>query len=397
MSSLQDKNIVLGVCGGIAAYKAPDLVRRLQDVGASVRVVMTHGAKAFVTPLTFQAVSGYPVQSEVLDEDSETIMSHIALAKWADLILVAPATADTIAKIAHGLSGDLLTTLILASEAKLAVAPAMNQQMFKAMATQENIAKLVSRHVSILGPAQGEQACGDVGPGRMLEPLEIVALTAGLFANQRMAGKKVVITAGPTREAIDPVRYISNHSSGKMGFALAQAAKNMGADVTLVSGPVNLQTPLGCNRIDVDSANDMLNSVMDHIQGADLFIGCAAVADYRPSYIADDKIKKHDDTMSIQLIKNPDILQQVASLEQGPVTLGFAAETQNVEEYAKAKLSKKGLDMIAANDVSKSDRGFNQEQNALEVFWTGGHKSLPLASKQEIALSLLETVCDQCF
>lgn len=396
MQNLQEKNILLAVTGGIAAYKTPELVRRLKEVGANVRVVMTKGAKAFITPLTLQAVSGNAVSDSLLDTEAELAMGHIELAKWADLILIAPASADTLAKITHGLADDLLTTLCLATAAPIAVAPAMNQQMWHAQATQSNINTLKNRGVHIWGPGKGEQACGDVGYGRMLEVPELVTLTQSFFNNDDLAGQHWVITAGPTREAIDPVRYISNHSSGKMGYAIAKAALNSGAKVTLISGPVNIEAPAGCDLINVDSAVEMHQAAIDNAGSAHIFIGCAAVADYRVAEVAEQKIKKSADAMQISLIKNPDIIADVAKLADKPFTVGFAAETQDVEQYAKGKLKNKNLDLIAANNVSIAGQGFNSDDNALTVFGANDFvQPLALNNKLQLAQDLVSVIAKQ--
>ncbi len=395
---LTGKRILIGLSGGIAAYKCAELVRRLKERHAEVRVVMTASAKSFITPLTLQAVSGEPVSDALLDPAAEAGMGHIELAKWADLILIAPASANTLARLAAGLADDLLTTLCLATPAPVAVAPAMNQQMYRHPATQDNLATLARRHTLVWGPAQGAQACGDIGPGRMLEPMELVALIEQHFAPkaQPLAGIKLMLTAGPTREALDPVRFISNHSSGKMGFALAQAAAELGAEVTLVSGPVSLATPAGVWRLDVESAAQMHSVVMEHIAAQQVFIACAAVADYAPKTMASHKIKKTAaDTMVIELTKNPDIVASVAALPNKPFTVGFAAETRDVEKYARDKLSRKGLDMIAANNVAKAGQGFNADDNALTVFWPEGQTDLPLASKTELARHLLTLIAEK--
>lgn len=390
---LKDKKIVLGITGGIAAYKCPEIVRRLKDLGADVRVVMTNGAKEFITPLTLQAVSGNPVSDSLLDPAAEASMGHIELAKWADLIVIAPATANTIAAINAGLANDLLTTICLATSAPIAIAPAMNQQMYKAAATQENLKNLAQRGIHIWGPGSGEQACGDVGKGRLLEPAQIVELIEQHFTKDQLVAElnlNILITAGPTREAIDPVRYISNHSSGKMGFSIAQAAKKLGAKVTLISGPVSLTTPQDVERINVVSASEMHQQAMQHAPSHDIFIACAAVADYRPNDISDQKIKKHSDDMTVVMIKNPDILADVSALtSQRPFCVGFAAETQDVETYARGKLARKKLDLIAANNVSVAGQGFNSDDNALTLYWTDGQHELPLANKQELAKQLV--------
>jgi len=396
---LAGKQIVVGVSGGIAAYKTPDLVRRLRDQGAHVRVVMTHGAKAFITPLTLQAVSGEPVSDDLLDPAAEAAMGHIELAKWADLILIAPTSASTMAKLAHGFADDLLTTICLATTAPIAIAPAMNQQMWAAAATQANLTILKARSVHIFGPGSGSQACGDVGAGRMWEPLELVDAAAQVFAampRPLWQGKRIVITAGPTREAVDPVRYISNHSSGKMGFALATAAHQLGADVYLISGPCNLPTPAHVTRIDVESAEDMLAAALQWVTRDSIFIACAAVADYRPREVATDKMKKNGTALTLELVQNPDILATVAALPQAPFTLGFAAETNDVERYAVDKLQRKKINMIAANDVSDTAIGFNSDQNALTLFWQDSdgvqQHHFAQTDKQTLAQQLLECV-----
>ena len=395
MTTLANKNIVLGITGGIAAYKTPDLVRKLKAEGANVRVVLTQGGQAFVSPLSLQAVSGHTVSESLLDPAAEAAMGHIELAKWADIILIAPATAHCIAKLAHGLADDLLTTLCLATTANIVLAPAMNQQMWAAQATQDNLEIIKQRGITLIGPAAGEQACGDVGLGRMVEPEEIVATLSSQTEPALLSGLNVVITAGPTREAIDPVRYITNHSSGKMGYALAQAAQAMGANVTLVSGPVSLSPPRDVAVHQVTSAESMLDSVMKVINDCDIFIGCAAVADYRIAQQAPQKIKKNNQEMSLTFVKNPDILATVASLPSPPFTLGFAAETENLDAYAKQKLTRKNLNMIAANNVSDSSIGFNSEHNALHVFWPTGDQQLPMTDKRTLAKDLLHLVKQQ--
>ena len=388
---LLNKHILLGVSGGIAAYKSPELVRRLREQGAEVRVVLTDAARAFVTPLTLQAVSGHTIPEGVLDPASEQGMNHIELAKWADLVLIAPATANVISRLATGMADELLTTLCLATPAPVALAPAMNQQMYLHAATQANLQTLAQRGVQLWGPASGTQACGDVGPGRMLNPDELVAECIRFLAKPKL-DLRILITAGPTREALDPVRYISNHSSGKMGFALAAAAAELGADVTLVAGPVNLPTPAGVRRIDVESALQMQAAVMAEVAQQQIVIGCAAVADYRPEEISPQKIKKSADEMVVALVKNPDIIAEVAALAAKPFVVGFAAETRDVEHYALDKMARKKLDMIAANDVAREEQGFNSDDNALTVFWPGGRQELPLARKTEVARHLLALI-----
>jgi phosphopantothenoylcysteine decarboxylase/phosphopantothenate--cysteine ligase len=386
MTSLANKHVLLGVTGGIAAYKAAELTRRLRDAGADVRVAMTAAAREFVTPLTFQALSGNPVHTDLLDPRAEAAMGHIELARWADCVLVAPASADFIARLAHGLADDLLATLCLATDAPVALAPAMNRVMWSNPATQANCDTLNSRAVRLFGPGAGDQACGEEGPGRMLEPDALVAMLAETFVSGELAGLKVLITAGPTREAIDPVRYISNRSSGRMGFALARAATEAGANVTLVSGPVTLPTPANVTRIDVETAEDMCAAVLQ--KSPDIVIACAAVADYRPAKTATRKIKKSGQPFSLEMIPNPDVVAAVTAMARPPFTVGFAAETEDLTTHAQTKLTVKQLDMIAANLVGVG-RGFECEDNALEVFWPGGHQSLPSASKAQLARDLI--------
>ncbi|KTF10734.1 bifunctional phosphopantothenoylcysteine decarboxylase/phosphopantothenate--cysteine ligase CoaBC [Pseudoalteromonas sp. 10-33] len=391
MMTLTNKKIVLGISGGIAAYKCAELVRRLKDHGCEVKVVMTESAKHFITPLTMQAVSGEIVSDSLLDPAAEAAMGHIEFAKWADLILVAPATCNIIAKMASGIADDLLTTLLLATPAKVAVAPAMNQQMYAHAATQANLTTLKARNVLIWGPGKGEQACGDVGAGRMLEPHELVALCVEKQPPQILTGKTITITAGPTREPLDPVRFISNHSSGKMGYALAEAALLLGANVNLISGPVTIKAPTGVNLINIESAEQLLNEALIYAPQSDAFIGCAAVADYRAAEVATQKMKKQGDELTLTLVKNPDVIAAVANIKHNrPYTVGFAAETQNVESYAKGKLVNKNLDMICANDVSLSGLGFNSDQNALTLYWQNEQLELAVNSKTEIALKVIE-------
>ncbi len=393
MQTLAGKKILLGISGGIAAYKCAELTRRLIERGAQVQVVMTEAAKEFITPLTMQAVSGRPVSDSLLDPAAEASMGHIELAKWADLVLLAPATADLIARLSAGMGNDLLTTLVLATDSPVAVSPAMNQQMYRNIATQENIATLERRGMHVWGPAAGEQACGDIGPGRMLEPMQLVHLCEQFFQPKALAGKSILITAGPTREAIDPVRYLSNHSSGKMGYALANAAAKMGAKVTLISGPVSLNTPVGVERVNVSSAQEMYDVVMAQASSHDAFISCAAVADYRPEEVAAQKLKKTEDNdqMVLRMVKNPDIVASVAAMtDKRPFTVGFAAETNDVETYARGKLIKKNLNMICANDVSVEGQGFNSNDNAITLFWPDGELALSLDSKEALSFKILE-------
>lgn len=389
MSRLNNRHIVLGITGGIAAYKAAELVRRLKERGALVQVVMTDAAREFITPLTLQALSGNPVHTTLLDPEAEAAMGHIELARWADLLLVAPASADVIARLAGGHADDLLTTLWLACQAPKAIAPAMNQAMWADPATGRNLTALAERGVQLFGPAAGEQACGDIGLGRMLEAEELADAAEAQFQSRELDGVKVVITAGPTREAIDPVRYISNHSSGKMGFALARAACDAGASVTLISGPVALATPDGVTRIDVVSADEMYAAVMAAVPDCQLFIGCAAVADYRPAAIAEQKIKKNDDEMQLTLVRNPDIISAVAARADRPLMVGFAAETERVLDHARAKLERKGLDAIIANDVASAGIGFNSDDNEVTVISADQSWPLPRMGKQPLAAALI--------
>ena len=385
---MQGKRILLGVTGGIAAYKSADLVRRLLERGAQVQVVMTAAAREFVTPTTFQAVSGRTVRTDLWDTEAEAAMGHIELARWAELVLVAPASADFLARLAHGLADDLLTTLCLATDAPIAVAPAMNQLMWRNLATRANVELLTARGIHIIGPGVGDQACGEHGPGRLLEPTEIVSQIAPLLAPAGpLKGRRVLLTAGPTRECIDPVRFVSNRSSGKMGFALAQAMRAAGADVVLISGPVFLPTPPGVRRIDVESCEQMYAAVQRELPGTAIFIGTAAVADYRPVTCAEQKIKKNSETLALELTRTTDILSQVSASAQRPFMVGFAAETNSVEHYARAKLLAKNLDLIAANEVGHT-KAFDCDDNSLLVLWRGGRLELPVSSKRELARAL---------
>lgn len=392
---LKDKKILIGITGGIAAYKTIELIRLLKTAGAEVRVAMTPAAEAFVTPLTLQAISGNAVSTSLLDPQAELAMGHIELAKWADLVVIAPATADFIARLRIGMGNDLLSTICLATASPILLAPAMNQQMYKRSIVQENLQSLTEQGVSIIGPNAGFQACGDIGKGRMSEPSEIFQAIEDHFTqSQDLADLSVVITAGPTREAIDPVRYISNHSSGKMGFAIAEAFAKRGAKVTLIAGPVNLATPQNVSRIDVISAQQMAEQAVNLVQKNAIFIGCAAVADYRVEQVAEQKIKKtgDNDELTLKLVKNPDIIATVAHLTQNrPFVVGFAAETQNVADYAKDKLQRKNLDLICANDVS-GGQVFGQDQNTLHLFWQNGEKILPLADKGKLAEGLVAEI-----
>ncbi len=393
--ALQGKRIVLGVTGSIAAYKSADLVRRLREVGAQVNVVMTKSACEFITPLTLQTLSGQPVAIELLDADQESAMGHIKLARWADWILIAPASADIIARLAQGRADDLLSALCLASESPLAVAPAMNNKMWSNKATQSNLAILRKRGVQIIGPASGDQACGEQGEGRLLEPVEIAIELSRLAVPTTLQDKYIVITAGPTYEAIDPVRFIGNRSSGKMGFAVAKAAAEAGAKVTIIAGPVQLDTPTGVQRIDVETAQQMHEVVLDSMKSCNIFIACAAVSDYRPLQIETNKIKKAGrDQLQLNLTATKDIVSAVASQENKPFIVGFAAETQQVSDYAKDKLKSKNLDMIAANQVGE-ELGFSVDNNALDVFWPTGSQTLPLAPKVQLARDLMTLIIEQ--
>ena len=392
---MQGKRVLLGVTGGIAAYKSPDLVRRLRELGAEVQVVLTAGAREFVTPMTFQAVSGREVRSDLWDPEAEKAMSHIELARWADFVIIAPATADFLARLATGQADDLLTTLCLATDAPIALAPAMNRLMWSNPATQANVATLESRGIHVWGPGEGDQACGEVGAGRMLEPTQLAAYAANAIApTGPLAGKRVLLTAGPTRERIDPVRFISNRSSGKMGFAVAAAARDAGAEVTIVCGPVNLATPPGVKRIDVESAADMLNAVLKNIDGVDIFVATAAVADYRPACPVECKIKKTSESMDLKMERTVDILATVAARTPRPFVVGFAAETDSVEQYARQKLLKKNLDMIAANEVGH-DKVFEKDDNALLVLWRDGKLEMPHAPKVALARDLIALISER--
>ena len=391
MQALADKRILLGITGGIAAYKSAELTRRLRDQGAIVRAVMTPAATEFITPLTLQALSGNPVHTELLDHGVEAAMGHIELARWADLIVIAPATANFIARLSNGLADDLLSTLCLASTAPLLVAPAMNRQMWQNPATQENVARLQDRGVTLLGPASGAQACGETGPGRLLDPDEIVPAIIAAGKTNELTGVRVMVSAGPTREFIDPVRYLSNRSSGRMGYAVARAAEEAGASVTLVSGPVALTPPARVRVIEVISAGQMHGSVLAEAASCDIFISAAAVADYRSHETVLHKMKKQDSGINLRLEKTPDILSEVAALANPPFTVGFAAETEHLADNAKQKLANKKLDMIAANRVGDG-LGFDSDENALDVYWPGGSQSLGIASKQKLAMQLMEII-----
>jgi phosphopantothenoylcysteine decarboxylase/phosphopantothenate--cysteine ligase len=392
---MQGKRILLGVTGGIAAYKAADLARRLIERGAQLQVVMTDAAREFITPMTFQALTGRPVRTSLWDAAAEAAMGHIELARWADLVLIAPASADFLARLAHGFADDLLSTLCLATSAPIAVAPAMNHLMWSNPATQANVELLANRGVHVLGPGTGEQACGEFGPGRMLESLEIADAIAPLLSpSGPLRGRRVLITAGPTRECIDPVRFVSNRSSGKMGFAVAQAMREAGADVVLVTGPVCLATPLGVQRVDVESCDQMDAAVQRALPGTAIFVGTAAVADYRPLVCAEQKIKKRSDKLDLELTRTTDILAQVSASSLRPFVVGFAAETEALEQHAREKLLAKNLDLIAANEVGHS-KAFDCDQNALLVLWRGGRIELAPASKRELGRQLTRIIIER--
>jgi phosphopantothenoylcysteine decarboxylase/phosphopantothenate--cysteine ligase len=399
--NLTNKRILLGVTGGIAAYKAAELTRRLQDQGADVRVVMTKAATEFITPLTMQALSNHPVHTDILDTETESVMGHIELARWADLVLVAPASANFIARLVTGQGDDLLTTLCLAAECPIAVAPAMNQAMWNNANTRHNIEKLNLSAVHTLGPDSGLQACGETGEGRLLDIPEIVSAVAKLFPSAALSGKHVVITAGPTREAIDPVRYISNHSSGKQGYALAEAAIEAGARVTLISGPTQLPPVQRATMVNVSSALEMYDAVMATLADCDIFIGVAAVADYRPKTMAAQKLKKtanapqSDQVMTLELVQNPDIVAAVANHQPKPFTIGFAAETENLAEYARRKLAAKNLDLIVANDVSNKRIGFNSDDNETTLLWADGELGLPMMSKSTLSRKIISLIAER--
>lgn len=394
-------NVLLGVSGGIAAYKSPELVRRLRERGADVQVVLTHSAAEFVTETALQAVSGHPVRSSLWDRDAEASMGHIELARWADRIVIAPATAETLSNLAIGAASDLLTTLCLASEAPLIVAPAMNRVMWQHAAVQANCETLKRRGVQFLGPDSGDQACGETGFGRMSEPDAIAEFVTGgseepasADAPQVLAGKTVMITAGPTREAIDPVRYITNRSSGKMGYALAHAAEQAGANVILISGPVNLPAPDNVRRIDIETAEQLFAAAHEHLDGVDIFIGAAAVSDYRPQKAEAHKIKKSNAGMNLELVRSPDTLASIAKLNDAPFTVGFAAETDRVRDYARGKLQNKRLDMIVANKVGNG-LAFDCDDNAVEVYWRDGEQLFDMMPKDELAGNLIRLIADR--
>ena len=394
MKSLANKNILLGVTGGIAAYKSAEIVRHLKKSGASVRVVMTKSAEEFITPLTLQALSGNRVSTELLDAEAEAAMGHIELAKWADGILIAPATANTLARISSGRGDDLLSTVTLAFDGPVSLAPAMNQAMWLDKRTQENLEKLIQQDFGICGPGSGEQACGDIGLGRMLEPLEILEIFSLSFSKGAMLGKSILITAGPTQEPIDPVRFITNRSSGKMGYSLAEAAIESGANVTLISGPVNIEPPTNCNLVEIKTAKEMYESVMHHIKGMDVYIGTAAVSDYSPAHINESKLKKDGSNaaMTLALKENQDILKSVSELNDRPYVVGFAAETEDLIENAEKKLKNKKLDLIVANDVSDKEIGFDSDQNEVTLITHKGKELIQRQNKKKISKKIIDFI-----
>jgi len=394
LKSLANKNILLGVTGGIAAYKSAEIVRHLKKSGASVRVVMTRSAEEFITPLTLQALSGNRVSTELLDAEAEAAMGHIELAKWADGILIAPATANTIARLSSGRGDDLLSTVTLAFDGPISVAPAMNQAMWRDERTQENLKKLIDQDFGICGPGSGEQACGDVGLGRMLEPLDILDMFSLSFNEGTLSGKKILITAGPTQEPIDPVRFITNRSSGKMGYSLVEAALESGANVTLISGPVNIEPPSNCNFVSIKTAEEMYDAVMHHISGMDVYIGTAAVSDYSPAKASDSKIKKDgsNSPMILELKENQDILKSVSELEQRPYVVGFAAETNDLIKNAKKKLSNKNLDLIIANDVSNKDIGFDSDDNEVTLITEKEKYLIERQNKRKVSKKIIDFI-----
>jgi phosphopantothenoylcysteine decarboxylase/phosphopantothenate--cysteine ligase len=394
MSDIEGKRVLLGVTGSIAAYKSPDIVRRLKEQGAEVRVVLTASAEKLVSPTVFQAVSGEAVRGDIWDEKAEAAMGHIELAKWADLILIAPATANLVAQLAAGSAENLLTTICLASEAPLTNAPSMNQAMWRDAATQNNCEVLRKRNITFIGPDDGEQACGDTGPGRMSEPADIVNRLARGGMAGRLEGLRIMVSAGPTREAIDPVRFISHRSSGKMGFAVARAAADAGAKVTLIAGPVNLPTPPGVERVDVETTQQMCDAALERVIGMDIYIGAAAISDYRPVQVATQKIKKTADTFVLEMLRSPDLLATIAGLDDCPFTVGFAAETENLEQHATDKLKRKKLDMIVANLVGEN-LCFDADDNEAVVLWQDGRQPLPRVSKQELARQLVEIIASR--
>jgi phosphopantothenoylcysteine decarboxylase / phosphopantothenate---cysteine ligase len=389
------KKILLAVCGGVAAYKAVELVRLFRKQNAQVRVVMTDNGCKFVTPLTFQAISGHPVHTKLVDEEEENAMGHINLVRWADVLVFAPATANMLAKCAHGLADDLPSALFLAATCPVFIAPAMNQAMWAHPATRENAGKLRTNGVEMIGPESGDQACGETGYGRMAEPADICSRILGNSASKLLKNINVLVTAGPTREYLDPVRYITNRSSGKMGYALASAAGEAGAEVTLISGPVHLPEPVGVTVVKVESSAQMFDAVMARVESCDIFIGAAAVADYRPANVSTEKIKKRAEATTLALEKTQDILAAVAASSRQPFTVGFAAETENLEDYARGKLAGKKLDMIAANWVGREQGGFDSDVNALEVFWPSGSASLPMTGKNRLAEQLIALIAEK--
>ena len=397
MSGLTNKRIVLGVSGSIAAYKAPDIVRRLQDLGADVRVIVTDGGREFVSERSLQTISKNKVHNNLWDKETELSMGHIEIAKWADVIIIAPASANTIAKLCHGRADDLLSTVILATEAKIMIAPAMNQQMFAASAMKDNLGILKARGIDIINPGFGDQACGDVGEGRLAEPIDIARLAAELFTSSLLSGKKVLITLGGTREAIDPVRFISNHSSGKMGMALAHACIQAGAKTTLIVGSISIELEKRAKIIQVISAEEMYQAVMKQIDNQDLFISCAAVADFRPKKVSKNKIKKNNQSMTIELIENRDILASVSQLKKKPICIGFAAETENHIINANNKLIKKQCDAIILNDISQTEIGLNADENEVHLITKNRTEKIEKNTKQIVAEKIIDELVNNFF
>ncbi|HIJ21964.1 MAG: bifunctional phosphopantothenoylcysteine decarboxylase/phosphopantothenate--cysteine ligase CoaBC [Gammaproteobacteria bacterium] len=392
---LQNRNILLGVTGGIAAYKSAELLRLLRKRGATVRVVMTQSAQQFMGPLTFQALSGHQVYTSLFESELGDGMGHIELARWADLLIVAPATADFMARHCHGRADDLLVAICRATDASQMVAPAMNQQMWLDAATQQNVAQLQQQGIRLVGPNQGSQACGESGPGRMVEPEQLVEAVEAQFESGLLQGEHLLITAGPTREPLDPVRFLTNRSSGKMGFAIARAAVDAGAKVTLIAGPVALETPTHVHRVDVEQAEEMADAVTSHLADATLFIATAAVADYRPAEVAGEKIKKGATELQLKLVRNRDILAEVAAQPNPPFTVGFAAETERLRDFAQKKRQQKQIDLIAANRVGQPGTGFDADENTLSLFWEGGEKNLEQTSKQQLARQLITVIAER--
>jgi len=397
MNTLTNKRVLLGVSGSIAAYKSPDIVRRLQDLGAEVKVVLTDGGKEFVSERSLQTISKNKVYSNLWDKEAELAMGHIELAKWSDIVIIAPASANTIAKLCHGRADDLLSTVILATDAKVMLAPSMNQQMFASKAMKDNLKIVLKRGIVLIEPGFGEQACGDIGEGRLAEPLDIAKQAADLFISGSLSGKKVLITLGGTIEAIDPVRFISNHSSGKMGMALAHECIQAGAKTTLIIGSISIDIEKRAEVIRIVSAEDMYKAVMQRIESQDLFISCAAVADFRPKNISNNKIKKNNNSLTIELIKNKDILASVCQLNKKPICIGFAAETENLIDNARAKLARKQCEAIILNDVSQSEIGLNSDENEVHFITKENYEKIEKNSKHIIAEKVIQKITNYYF